>query len=169
MIKVDLYLSLGSDEGDRRKNLEDAISLLNIELGVPYKTVSSFIETEPWGFESDTRFLNAVVLYELELPQNFSVEAEGLMILEICKSIERRLGRTGDPQYDEDGRRIYTSRPIDIDIILFGDYKIDCPELTVPHRLMYERDFVMIPLEEILKKTAPQEEGYDNLINNKIL
>lgn len=169
MIKVDLYLSLGSDEGDRRKNLEDAISLLNIELGVPYKTVSSFIETEPWGFESDTRFLNAVVLYELELPQNFSVEAEGLMILEICKSIERRLGRTGDPQYDEDGRRIYTSRPIDIDIILFGDYKIDCPELTVPHKLMYERDFVMIPLEEILKKTAPQEEGYDNLINNKIL
>lgn len=169
MIKVDLYLSLGSDQGDRRKNLEDAISLLNIELGVPYKTVSSFIETEPWGFESDTRFLNAVVLYELELPQNFSVEAEGLMILEICKSIERRLGRTGDPQYDEDGRRIYTSRPIDIDIILFGDYKIDCPELTVPHKLMYERDFVMIPLEEILKKTAPQEEGYDNLINNKIL
>lgn len=166
---MDLYLSLGSDEGDRRKNLEDAISLLNIELGVPYKTVSSFIETEPWGFESDTRFLNAVVLYELELPQNFSVEAEGLMILEICKSIERRLGRTGDPQYDEDGRRIYTSRPIDIDIILFGDYKIDCPELTVPHKLMYERDFVMIPLEEILKKTAPQEEGYDNLINNKIL
>ena len=151
MIKVDLYLSLGSDEGDRRKNLEDAISLLNIELGVPYKTVSSFIETEPWGFESDTRFLNAVVLYELELPQNFSVEAEGLMILEICKSIERRLGRKGDPQYDEDGRRIYTSRPIDIDIILFGDYKIDCPELTVPHKLMYERDFVMIPLKEILR------------------
>ena len=134
------------------RNIEDAISLLNIELGTPYKAVSSLLETEPWGFESEDKFLNAVVLYELSLRKGYNPEAEGLMILEICKDIERRLGRTGSPQYDEKGERIYTSRPIDIDILIFGDNKIDCEELTVPHKLMYERDFVMIPLREINNK-----------------
>ena len=149
-MKVDLYLSLGSNQGDRRQNIERAISMLNIELKTPYKAVSSLIETEPWGFDSDERFINAAVKYELELPEGYNPEAEGLMILEICKDIERKLGRTGKPQYDEKGERIYTSRPIDIDILLFGDNKIDCEELTVPHKLMYERDFVMIPLNEII-------------------
>ena len=121
-----------------------------MELGTPYTAVSSLLETEPWGFESEDKFLNAAVLYELRLRKGYNPEAEGLMILEICKDIERRLGRTGKPQYDEKGERIYTSRPIDIDILLFGDNKIDCEELTVPHKLMYERDFVMIPLREIM-------------------
>ena len=149
--KVDLYLSLGSNQGDRTQNIENALSLLNIELKKPYKAVSSFLETEPWGFESDEKFINAAVHYELELPKGYNAEAEGLMILEICKDIETRMGRTGKPQYDENGSRIYTSRPIDIDILLLGDNRIDCPELTVPHKLMYERDFVMIPLNEIIK------------------
>ena len=152
MERVDLYLSLGSNQGDRRRNIEDALSLLNIELGTPYKRVSSLLETEPWGFESDEKFINAAVMYELRLRKGYNPEAEGLMILEICKDIEGRLGRTGKPQYDENGTRIYTSRPIDIDILLFGDHKIDCPELTVPHKLMYERDFVMIPLNEISRQ-----------------
>ncbi len=150
--KVRLYLSLGSNEGDRRQNIENAISMLNIELKTPYTAVYSFIETEPWGFESEDKFINAAVLYELELPEGYNAEAEGLMILEKCKDIERRMGRTGGPQYDERGERIYTSRPIDIDILLLGDSRIDCEELTVPHKLMYERDFVMIPLNEIMNK-----------------
>ena len=150
--KVELYLSLGSNQGDRRLNLEHAISMLNVELKKPYKAVSSFLETEPWGFDSEDKFLNAAVLYELELPKGYNAEAEALMILETCKDIERRLGRTGKPQYDEKGERIYTSRPIDIDILLFGDNRIDCEELTIPHKLMYERDFVMIPLREINNK-----------------
>ena len=149
-MKVDLYLSLGSNQGDKRKNIEDAISLLNIELGVPYKAVSNFIETEPWGFDSPETFVNAAVLYELDLPEGYNPEAEGLMVLEVCKSIERRLGRTGEALYDENGDRIYSDRPIDIDILLFGDDRIDCPELTVPHKHMYERDFVMVPLREII-------------------
>ena len=149
---VELYLSLGSNQGDRRLNIEHAISMLNIELKRPYKAVSSIIETEPWGFDSDDKFLNAAVLYELEMPKGYNAEAEALMILEICKDIERKLGRTGDPQFDAGGYRIYTSRPIDIDILLFGDNRIDCPELTVPHRHMYDRDFVMVPLREINNK-----------------
>ena len=138
------------------------MSLLNIELGTPYKRVSSLLETEPWGFESNEKFINAAVMYELRLRKGYNPEAEGLMILEICKDIEGRLGRTGKPQYDENGTRIYTSRPIDIDILLFGDHKIDCPELTVPHKLMYERDFVMIPLQEIAGQASNDEK--DKLI-----
>ena len=148
-VKMELYLSLGSNQGDRRRNIEAAISMLNIELGVPYKAVSSLIETEPWGFGSSEKFINAAVMYELDLPENFNAEAEGLMILEICKDIEKRLGRVDGPQYDDRGERVYTDRPIDIDILLMGDCRIDCPELTVPHKLMYERDFVMKPLKEI--------------------
>ena len=149
---MSLYLSLGSNQGDRRGNIEAAISMLNIELNTSYKAVSSFYETEPWGFESENRFVNAVVLYELDLTPGYNPEAQGLMILEICKDIESKLGRTGKPQYDENGERIYTDRPIDIDILLFGDNKIDCEELTVPHKLMYERDFVINPLNEIMKR-----------------
>ena len=149
-MKVDLYLSLGSNQGDRVGNIENALSLLNVELKTPYKALSSFIETEPWGFDSEEKFINAAVHYQLELPVGYNAEAEALMILEICKDIERKLGRNGQPQYDENGNRIYTSRPIDIDILLFGDNKIDCTELTIPHKLMYERDFVMVPLNEIL-------------------
>ena len=128
------------------------MSLLNIELGTPYKAVSSLIETDPWGFESEERFVNAAVLYELDLKKGYNPEAEGLMILEICKSIEKRLGRAGEPQHDARGERIYEDRPIDIDILLFGDNRIECEELTVPHKLMYERDFVMVPLKEISDK-----------------
>ena len=146
---VDLYLSLGSNQGDRAENIENAISLLNIELKTPYKAVSSLLETEPWGFESEQKFLNAAVHYQLQFKEGYNPEAEALMILEICKDIERRLGRKEVLEYDEAGERIYHNRPIDIDILLFGDHKIDCPELTIPHKLMYERDFVMIPLKEI--------------------
>ena len=149
---VDLYLSLGSNQGDREQNIENAVSLLNIELKTPYKAISSLLETEPWGFESDEKFLNAAVHYELMLPKGYNPEAEGLMILEICKDIERRLGRNTKVKYNAEGDRIYSDRPIDIDILLFGDNKIDCAELTVPHKLMYERDFVMIPLNEIKYK-----------------
>ncbi len=149
--KVKLYLGLGSNQGERRQNIENAISLLNVELKTPYTAVSSFIETEPWGFESDEKFINAVVMYELELKEGYNAEAEGLMILEKCKDIERMMGKTGEPEYDENGGRIYRSRPIDIDILRLGDDRIDCEELTVPHKLMDERDFVMIPLNELMK------------------
>lgn len=145
-----MYLSLGSNQGDRRQNIETALSLLNIELDTPYKKVSSLIETEPWGFESEDKFLNAAVLYELQLPKGYNPEAEGLMILDKCKRIERKLGRKHALIYNEQGERVYSSRPIDIDILLLGEDKIDCDELTVPHKLMWEREFVVKPLKEIL-------------------
>ena len=157
--KVRLYLGLGSNQGDRELNIEHAVSMLNIGLKTPYRAISSLVETEPRGFDSQQKFMNAVVLYELDLPEGYNAEAEGLMILEICKDIERRMGRTGDPQYDEKGERIYSDRPIDIDILLFGDNEIDCPELTVPHKLMHERDFVMVPLNELRQSLGDMDEN----------
>lgn len=148
--KVELYLSLGSNLGDRRKNLEDAVSLLNVKFGTTFKRISGFIETEPWGFDSDEKFLNAVVVYDLNLPVGYNAEAEGLMILDACKEVERMLGRDIGAQYDDEGNRVYKSRPIDIDILLLGESRIDCEELTVPHKLMFDRDFVMIPLKEVI-------------------
>ena len=160
METVELYLSLGSNQGDRKHNIETALSLLNIELNTPYKKLSSIVETEPWGFESDDRFLNAAVLYELQLPKGYNPEAEGLIILDKCKSIEAKLGRKQAQMYNDQGERVYLSRSIDIDILLLGDDKIDCDELTVPHKLMWEREFVMEPLKEIL----PQwQSKYDKL------
>ena len=151
METVDLYLSLGSNQGNREENIENALSLLNIELGTPYKALSSLVETKPWGFDSDNRFLNAAVHYQLRLPEGYNPEAEGLMILACCKKVEKMMGRTGEPEYDENGNRLYKDRLIDIDILLFGDNKIDTEELTVPHKLMCERNFVMEPLKEIIK------------------
>ncbi|MDE5733424.1 MAG: 2-amino-4-hydroxy-6-hydroxymethyldihydropteridine diphosphokinase [Bacteroidales bacterium] len=148
-MKVELYLSLGSDMGDRAKNIGDAISCLNTALGRHYKSLSSVIETEPWGFESETMFLNAAVMYELEFRDGYNPEAEGLLLLEKCKEIESLFGRKVQECHNEAGERVYSSRPIDIDILFIGDSRIDCPELTVPHRLMKERDFVMVPLREI--------------------
>ena len=70
-------------------------------------------------------------------------------LLRICKRIERAMGRREAPEYDAQGRRIYHDRPIDIDILLYGDERIDTPELQIPHPLMRQRDFIMRPLEEI--------------------
>ncbi len=158
-MKVELYLGLGSNMGDRAKNISDAISCLDMKLGRPFKAMSSVIETEPWGFETESRFLNAVVLYELEFRDGYNAQAEGLMILETCKEIESMLGRVGKPEYDGEGERIYSSRPIDIDILFLGGSRIDCPELTVPHKLMAEREFVMVPLREIASENIRNEFG----------
>ena len=152
MQKISLYLSLGSNLGDREENIRKALSLLDEELKTPYRAVSSFIETEPWGFESDERFINAVVLYEIELPDDFEPEEEGLRILRICKKTERILGRTKEPEYDDNGNRLYKSRTIDVDILLLGEERVDCEELTIPHKLMEKRDFVMVPLRQIMNR-----------------
>ena len=76
---------------------------------------------------------------------------EPLRILALCKDVETRLGReqTGI-RLDAEGRRIYSSRPIDVDILLIGDEKIQTPELCVPHPRMKYREFVMLPLKEII-------------------
>ena len=133
---MELYLSLGSNQGDRRKNIEDAVSLLNVELGTPYKRISSLLETEPWGFESDNTFLNCVAAFETGLsPEE---------LLNTTERIERELGRT-----TKSTGGTYHDRVIDIDILLYGNETIATPRLTIPHPLMHKRDFVLEPLAQI--------------------
>lgn len=137
----EVYLALGTNMGERSANLESAIGLLNEAFGLPYTALSSFYANPAQGFDGED-FLNAVVRYDLSL--------EPLRILEICKDVEHRMGRVGGGiRYDSQGRRIYHSRVIDVDVLLIGDMHIDTPVLTVPHPRMRERDFVMIPLREI--------------------
>ena len=122
--------------GDRRSLLNRAIALIEERVGAVQR-VSSFIETEPWGFESEHPFLNAAVMVRTTLSP--------IECLDATQQIERELGRK---KKSKGG--IYHDRPIDIDLLLYGDLKLSTPRLTIPHPHMYERDFVMIPLREIL-------------------
>ena len=139
-----VYLGLGSNLGDRNANLERSIALIHERVGEVVRR-SSFIETEPWGFESENKFLNAVILCETELTPR--------QLLKATQKIERQLGRR---KKSTDSRLLtpvsYSDRPIDIDILLYDDLTIDERDLKIPHPLMEQRDFVMIPLREIQKK-----------------
>lgn len=138
----DVYFSLGSNIGDRKKNLYDALDRMDGIFGE--RVMSSVIETEPWGFSADTSFLNCAVMYR--------TGRDCMDILEICKSIEAGMGRdVSGPLAGEDGRRVYSSRIIDIDILFYGTETVCEEGLSVPHPLMADRDFVMIPLSEIAK------------------
>lgn len=145
---MEVYLSLGSNLGDKERNLSQAIEMLSERLKTSYKALSSFLETNPWGFESEEKFLNAVVCFEIHDNSTWTP----LDFLGLCKEIEKNLGRKEAMLYNERGERIYSSRLIDIDILFWGKERIDLPELTIPHKLMSKRDFVMIPLTEIVSK-----------------
>ena len=148
MAFVSVYLGLGSNQGNRLQNLTQALDLLDKGFGCHYTALSRIIETKAWGFKGD-KFLNACVLYRIF--RKGTPEEQGHEILTLCKDIERQLGRTGAPEFDAEGRRIYHNRTIDIDILFYGNERIDTDDLTVPHPRIAERDFVKIPLSEIAK------------------
>lgn len=132
------YLSLGSNLGDRHATMQSAILLLGKQAG-NVDRVSSAIETEPWGFKSANKFLNMCVRIITPLSPE--------QLLATTKDIELQLGRTTKSVNGQ-----YHDRPIDIDILTYDDIHINTPSLTLPHPHMHERDFVMIPLREILDK-----------------
>ena len=128
-----VYLGLGSNQGDRKAKITRAIELIGERVGTVLRQ-SSLIETEPWGFTSGNKFLNGVIYCETTLlPRK---------LLEVTQQIERELGRHYKGM-------AYRDRPIDIDILLYDDITMDESDLKIPHPFMYERDFVMIPLAEI--------------------
>ena len=130
-----VFLGLGSNLGDKEANIRNAISLIGERVGLVVRQ-SSLISTEPWGFESDNQFVNACVLCETTLTPR--------QVLLATQKIERGLGRT----HKSVGGH-YADRLMDIDILLYDDLRVDEPDLQIPHPLMLERDFVMIPLGEI--------------------
>ena len=128
------YIGLGTNIGNKRRNLITAAALL-VERAGDVLSISSFYETEPWGFESDNTFLNAALLLETEL--------EPLQLLSLTQEIEKEMGRT----QKSDGA--YHDRIIDLDILLYDLCVINEAALVVPHPLMHKRQFVMEPLAEI--------------------
>ncbi len=142
MTKHQVFLGLGSNLGDREHHLMEAIRLIGKRVGQVVRQ-SSFIETEPWGFDSPNRFLNAVILCETTKPPR--------EVLCLTQQIERDMGRKKKTTLNAQcSTPNYADRPIDIDILLYDDLVVDEPDLKIPHPLMHERDFVMIPLKEIL-------------------
>jgi 2-amino-4-hydroxy-6-hydroxymethyldihydropteridine diphosphokinase len=139
-----VYLLLGTNLGNKELNLKTATSLLVTELA-PYLfsdvNKSSILESEPWGFISADSFLNQAI--------SFVTSVTPQQLLQVCKYVEKKMGRVDEPLFDDNGERIYRSRIIDIDILLFGDLKIETPDLIIPHPRLYEREFALIPLREI--------------------
>ena len=131
-----LYLSLGSNLGDREAVLLEAVKRIDERVG-KVLVRSSFYYSKPQGFVSENDFVNLVV--------RCSTSLSPYEVLWLTQEIERELGRT---QKSHDG--IHHDRTIDIDILIYGDEDINTPELVSPHPLMRERDFVMIPLREIM-------------------
>ena len=134
-----VYLGIGSNLGNRRAMLRQAIRLIGERVGEVTRQ-STFIETEPWGFESANKFLNAVILCETDMTPR--------EVLGTTQQIERDMGRQ-KIVHRTSSNRTYTDRPIDIDILLYDDLTVDEPDLMIPHPLMEQRDFVMMPLKEI--------------------
>lgn len=131
-----VYIGLGSNKGNREQLMAQAIEMLSVALGAPVR-LSSLVETEPWGFSSQNKFLNMVAL--------FTTTLSPLQLLDATEDIERRLGRT----VKSTAVTGYSDRPMDIDILFYGDEIISTPRLTVPHPRLHERDFVLRPLVEI--------------------
>ena len=151
MTGIDVYLSLGSNLGDKEANLCAAISLLESKTGVGCAAVSDFIKTESWGFSSENIFLNAAARFTIP-DAGQDADLYSLALLRICKEIEHSMGRTGKPEYASDGSRIYRDRVIDIDILFYGKHRMESEELTIPHKGIRDRDFVMIPLLQVAKE-----------------
>ncbi len=133
--RVDVYLGLGTNLGDKERNLRMAVQKIEERIG-KIVSLSAFYVTAPWGFASDNSFLNAVVCVETSL--------RPLEVLKETQAIERELGRTS-----KSVGGVYSDRLIDIDLLLCGDIIMDEEGLILPHPLMTERRFVMEPLAEI--------------------
>ncbi|MFA5046473.1 MAG: 2-amino-4-hydroxy-6-hydroxymethyldihydropteridine diphosphokinase [Paludibacter sp.] len=129
-----VYLGLGTNLGEKERNLHDAVSALGFEVGNVLR-LSAFHGSLPWGFESPNDFLNAVVLIETNLSPS--------KLLNKTQEIEKNLGRIKKSNVN------YTDRIIDIDILFYDNLIIEQPKLKIPHPLIMERDFVLIPLAEI--------------------
>jgi 2-amino-4-hydroxy-6-hydroxymethyldihydropteridine diphosphokinase len=128
------YVGVGTNLGDRAAMVRAAVEQLRAEPGVEVVAVSSIRETEPVGVVEQPRFLNAAVALETELPARD--------LLDRLLGIERRLGRT------RTGPR-FGPRTVDLDLLIYGDARIDEPGLEVPHPRLHERLFALEPLIDL--------------------
>jgi len=132
------YILLGSNMGNKLRLLQEAAALID-RLAGKIVQFSSFYESEPWGFAAEEWFINQVVTINTFLSPE--------QLLQTTQGIERTLGRT--TARPAGGGAQYTSRPIDIDILFYNEMVLSTPKLTIPHPLLHERSFTLIPLAEI--------------------
>lgn len=132
-----VFFNLGSNVGDRDRNLEKAIELLE-SYEVKILAKSGIYETEPWGVADQADFLNQVVRGETDL--------SACALVSLCGEIERQLGRIDSFKW---GPRV-----IDVDLLFYDDEVVDGPKCTVPHYLMHKRRFVLKPLSEIAPRVV---------------
>jgi len=135
---VTCYLGLGSNIGDRRANLTEAVQRLAQIPALEIVRTSSIYETAPVGPQDQPDFLNQVAQAE--------VSCSGRRLLELVQRIEQDMGRVHTRRWGE--------RIIDIDILLYGDEMVDKPDLQIPHPQMLARQFVLVPLAEIAPDLA---------------
>ncbi len=147
-----VYLGLGSNLGEREQTILRAYRRIERLIGT-IRRQSAFFYSEPWGFESDKQFVNAVILVETSL--------KPVEVLHRTRLIERQLGKHSEHATVRGNSQsaVYHDRPIDIDILLYDDLHLDTPKLKIPHPLMQERDFVMIPLREIAEPIPEARQG----------
>lgn len=136
---AEVYVSLGTNLGDKDNNLRTAVRLMQERIGKVI-SLSSFYETAPWGFQSEHSFLNAAACIETRLSPE--------QLLLVTQQIERELGRT-----QKSSGNAYKDRLIDIDLLMYDDLQIHADQLVLPHPLMTERRFVLEPLAEIASET----------------
>ena len=138
-------LLLGGNQGDVKRTLQTAQQLINSRVGAVLRCSHRY-ESEPWGFPAAQRFSNQAL--------EVSTDLSPLEVLDACQGIERELGRNRAAEAIEKASSgaAYSSRPIDIDIIFYGDEVIDDERLTVPHPLLAEREFALQPLAEIMRR-----------------
>lgn len=129
------YLSIGSNLGQRKEYLGKAIIALEQNVGTLLKC-SDFIETEPWGFTSDNKFLNAALILETKLlPWD---------LFHKTQEIEQEIGRK-----KKSVNNAYSDRCIDIDILFYDHLIVENTTLTIPHPKLHQRMFVLQPLNQI--------------------
>ena len=128
-----VYLSLGSNKGDRIGYVQQAASLLGAEDKITIVRTSAFYETEPWNMNTQTWFVNAIV----EAKTTYSPKE----LLEICQKIEKGRTRNDNSNYED--------RTIDIDILFYNKDIINEENLTIPHKYVHLRAFTLVPMMEL--------------------
>lgn len=144
-MKTTLYLNIGSNSGDRRAFIARAVDALLKHFGHDSQVrVSSPFESAPWGFESANQFVNVGVTIDTNIDEPWT-ETSLHQLLDTIKDIEKSISST--PHRNADGS--YRDREVDIDIIAVDELDIDTPRLTIPHKCMHLREFVIVPMAEL--------------------
>ena len=166
ILKNTAYISLGSNIGNKIQNISFAINEIASSIGEIIKISSNYL-SEPWGFDSNEKFINAVISIETKFNPT--------ELIKELQIIEKKMGRI---RSNKDG---YIDRIIDLDIIYYNNDIINTSELTIPHPNLYSRKFVLVPLNEIvhdyidpIKKTSlydllencPDKNSLEKLENN---